>query len=148
IESVPPGAEVTFDGTRLAGTTPMTVDHVPVGTRHEIKVEKVRFKPYVETVDLPREGGEVAVRAVLSPITGTLRVVTQPDGAGIWIDGVRRGIAPTTIEGLDISATKRLELRLKDHQPYTQELTWPDNGRIDINQRLVRAASLDLVPPR
>ena len=40
VDSVPAGAEVTFDGTRLAGVTPMTIDHVPVGTRHEVKVAR------------------------------------------------------------------------------------------------------------
>jgi hypothetical protein len=35
-------------------------------------------------------------------------------------------------------ATKRLELRLQDYQPYVQELTWPSNGQIDIDARLQR----------
>ena len=33
------------------------VDSVPVGTRHEIKVELARHKVYTETVDIPKNGG-------------------------------------------------------------------------------------------
>jgi hypothetical protein len=138
IESVPAGAEVTFDGTRLAGSTPMTVDSVPTGTRHEIKVELARHKPYIETVDVPKRGGEVPVNAVLSLIAGKLRVITEPDGAEIRIDGQVKGYAPKTIEGIDMANAKQLELRLPDYQPHIQALTWPDNGEININQKLVR----------
>jgi hypothetical protein len=138
IESVPPGAEVTFDGTRLAGTTPMTVESVPVGTRHEVKIELARHKPHTEAVDTPRRGGEVPVKAFLTPITGKLTVITDPDGAEIWIDGKLRGRAPMTITDIDMSSANNLELRLKDYQPYVQTLRWPDNGRIDINQKLLR----------
>jgi serine/threonine protein kinase len=138
VESVPPGAEVIFDGTRLAGTTPRTIPSVPISTRHEIKVQKARYQPYVEMVDIPRDGGQVRVSARLSPIVGKLRVVTQPDGAEIWVDGTSRGRAPMTIDGLDIATAKRLELRLQDYQPYVQDLVWPDNGQITIDRKLVR----------
>jgi hypothetical protein len=136
IESVPAGAEVVFDGTRLAGSTPMTVDSVPVGTRHEIRVELARHKPYVETVDIPKNGGEVPVKAMMIPITGKLRVISTPDGAEIWIDGKLRGRAPMTIADIDMGSAKLVELRLKDHKPYQQSLTWPANGEINIDAKL------------
>jgi hypothetical protein len=138
IESVPPGAEVVFDGTRLAGTTPMTVDSVPVGTRHEIRVELARHKAYTEMVDIPKAGGEVPIKAMMTPITGKVRVITQPDGAEIWIDGKLRGRAPTTINDIDMASAKVLELRMKDYKPYTQSLEWPANGEINIDQKLQR----------
>jgi len=138
IESVPPGAEVVYDSTRLTGTTPMTVDSVPVGTRHEIRVELPRHKPHVETIDVPKTGGEQSVTAVMEPITGKLRVVSQPDGAEIYIDGQLRGRAPTTINDIDMASAKKLELRLKDYRPYLVDLTWPANGEIDIDHKLER----------
>ena len=136
IESVPPGAEVVYDNTRLAGTTPMTVDSVPVGTRHEIRVELPRHKPHVETVDVPRTGGEQSVTAVMEPITGKLVVNTEPKGAEIYIDGALRGRAPTTINDIDMASAKQLELRLKDYRPYIVDLSWPANGQIDIDHKL------------
>jgi hypothetical protein len=115
----------------------MYVESVPIGTRHEIRVELPRYKPYVETVDIPKNGEEVPVKAMMTPITGKLRVITQ-DGAEIWIDGKLRGRAPATIADIDMSSAKTLELRLKDHQPYVQTLQWPANGEINVNQKLQR----------
>jgi hypothetical protein len=137
IESVPPGAEVTFDGTRMAGATPLTIDSVPTGTRHDVRIELGRHKPYTETVDIPKKGGEVSVRGTLEPITGKLTVITQPDGADIVIDGVSRGRAPKTIPDIEMSSAKKLELRLNGYEPVIVDLTWPANGMISINQKLV-----------
>jgi hypothetical protein len=138
VESVPPGAEVTFDGTRMAGATPYTIDSVPVGTRHEVEIRLPRHKLHTETVDIPKKGGEVLVKGIMEPITGKLRINTIPDGADIYIDGVRRGRAPMTISDIDMASAKSVELRLKDYEPYKQDLVWPDNGEISIQQKLVR----------
>jgi len=138
IESVPSGAEVLYDGTRLAGSTPMTVDSVPVGTRHEIRVELAHHKPHVETVDVPKTGGEQAITAVMVPITGKIVVNTMPGGADIYLDGQPRGRTPTTLNDIDMAATKRLEIRLKDYRPYVQDLAWPANGEISIDKKLER----------
>ena len=138
IESVPSGAEVLYDGTRLAGTTPMTVDSVPVGTRHEIQVELARHKPHTETVDVPKTGGEQSITAVMVPVTGKLVINTIPGGADIYIDGQPRGRTPTTINDIDMAAAKRLEIRLKDYRPYVQDLVWPANGEISIDHKLER----------
>ena len=137
VESNPPGAEVSYDGQRLSGETPMTIDAIPVGTRHEIKVEFPRHTPYVETVDIPRTGGEVPVSAILKPITGKLVVDSVPDGADVYINGQPRGRTPTTLTDIDMDSVKKLELKLKGYQDYEQNLAWPANGQIAIEAKLV-----------
>jgi hypothetical protein len=74
----------------------------------------------------------------MDPITGKLRVVTTPDGADIYIDGQLRGRSPKTVDGIDMTSAKTLELRLKDYQPVVINLTWPGNGEINIDQKLVK----------
>ena len=138
VESVPMGAEVSYDGTKLSGLTPMTIDQVPNGTRHEIKVELARHRAFVDSIDVPKTGGEVQVNAVMKPITGKLVVNSTPANAEIWIDGQLRGRAPTTIADIDMASARTLELRLKDYQPYTQKLEWPASGEIDIDHKLQR----------
>ncbi|MGE0547990.1 MAG: protein kinase [Kofleriaceae bacterium] len=136
VESEPRGAEVSYDGTRFTKPTPLTIEGVPVGTRHEIRVELPRHKPHVETVDIPNGGGEVAVVAKLEPINGKLIVNSQPGGAEIWIDSQFRGRTPTTINDVDMNAARRIELRLQDHQIWARDLEWPDDGRLEIDARL------------
>jgi hypothetical protein len=138
IESKPSGAEVSYDGTRLAGATPMTIEAVPVGTRHEIKIELARHAAHVETVDIPKRGGEVSVAADLHAIRGKLVVNTAPGGADVYIDGQLRGHTPTTITDIDMDSARRLELRLKGYHDLEQDLLWPANGEIDVDRKLAR----------
>ncbi len=139
IDSVPAGAEVTFDGTRLTEKTPVTVEGVPVGSRHEVKVELARHKAYSDAeVDVPKQGGEVNVMALLKPVTGKLKINSQPGGAEIWVNGQQRGRTPTTINDVDMDSSRRIELRLKDYAPYVQDLDWPSSGEINIDARFKR----------
>ena len=114
----------------------MTVDSVPVGTRHEIRVELPRHKPYVETVDIPKTGGEQSVTAVMEPITGKLVVTRSPTAPRSTSTAQLRGRAPTTINDIDMASAKKLELRLKDYRPYIAGPHWPANGEIDIDHKL------------
>jgi hypothetical protein len=138
IESVPPNADVLFDGTRLNEKTPLTIDKVPVGTPHQIRVEYLRHQAYEETIDVPRKGGQISVTATLKPITGKILVNTVPPNAEVHINGQLRGRSPTTINGIDMNSAKRLEIRLKDYQPYVQDLVWPAEGKIQIDIKLTR----------
>jgi len=123
----------------VAGVTPQTLPfELQAGTRHEIRVELAKHKKHVENVDIPSSGGEVAVNAIMDPITGRLRVVTTPAGADVILDGTVRGRTPLTINDIDMGSAKHLELRLKEYSPYIQTLAWPPNGEIDIDQKLVR----------
>jgi hypothetical protein len=138
IESVPPGGEVIFNGSRLTDKTPLTVEGIPPGTRHEIRVEMPRHQPHVETVDIPKTGGEMSVTAVMKPMTGKIVLNSQPGEAEIWINGQLRGRTPTTLNDIDIGAAKKLELRLKGYQPFVTDLAWPSNGQITLDVKLQR----------
>jgi hypothetical protein len=97
VDSRPPGAEVFVDG-KPRGRTPLSVDlaagahRLEVGTRSNPRVIPVsiaagaRVQQYVE---LP----EVAER-------GELRVVSDPPGARVVVDGTPRGVAPITVTDL------------------------------------------------
>jgi hypothetical protein len=138
VASEPPGATITYDGTRLVQTTPYTIDPVPIGVHHDVKVELAGYKPYSETIDVPKDGSEVQVSALLKPVTGTLRIVTNPDGADILINDQLRGRSPMTLTDIDMSSAKTLELRLKGYRPVSQNLAWPASGEIDVQVPLTR----------
>jgi hypothetical protein len=108
-----------------------------VGTPHVIRVEYLRHQPYEETIDIPKKGGEISVTATLKPITGKILVNSVPPNAEIHINGQLRGRTPATVNGIDMESAKRLELRLKDFQPYVQDLAWPADGKITIDVKLV-----------
>jgi hypothetical protein len=145
VDSGPAGANVRFDGTLLSQKTPLTIDRVPVGRRHVIRIELAHYEPFEETVDIPARGGEVQVSARLLAVTGKVIVETSPPYAEIWINGELRGRsgaagAPTTLS-IDRDSARSLELRLKDYQPVQRELgpqSWSSDGKLRISVKLSR----------
>ena len=136
VESVPSGADVLFDGTRLVEKTPLNIDGAKVGSRHTIRIELARHSAFEDSVDIPKAGGEVAVTAMLKPITGKILVDSVPSNAEVHINGQLRGRTPTTIPDLDMASARKLEIRLKGYQPFVQDLVWPADGKIQIIAKL------------
>jgi hypothetical protein len=128
VVSVPTGADVTFDGTLLTDRTPLTIDIVPVGTRHKITVSLRHYQPYTEEVSIPKTGGTVQMVAQLTSLTGKIVINTTPGGAQIVINGQPRGTTPTTLSSIDIDSTPSIELLHKDFGKYTVPLRWDAAG--------------------
>src|SRR5207247_2462443 len=106
VETIPPGATAFYDETLLSGVTPLTIDKVPVGTRHVIRLDLAGHIHHTETVNMPETGGELQVVAPLTPITGKLRVISHPPGAAILINGELRGLTDRTVTDIDIKSAK------------------------------------------
>ncbi len=88
LESAPPGAGVTVDGT-FAGLTPLLVPLSP-GDRHTISLSKAGYLGASLSLTLAR--GETASRAVtLKPELGEIRFAIEPPEAEILINGQRVG---------------------------------------------------------
>jgi hypothetical protein len=141
VDSVPAGADVLFDGTRMPQRTPLTIPQTPVGTRHTIRIELAHYEPYEEPIEIPHQGGDVAVVATLKSVADKILIESVPSNAEIRIDGALRGRTPATISDIDRDSAKLLELRLKDYQPYQkslQDVTWPADGKLKVYAKLVR----------
>ncbi len=138
VESTPPGAQIFLDGQQVGGVTPFTIPGVPVGTRHEIKLTLAHYVGDSKTVDVPPGGGETEVSSFLQTVKGKLKIVSTPSGAEIRLDNQNKGLTPKTITDVDMTSAKHLDLRLKDYQVFTKDLTWPDSGEIDIDAKLVK----------
>ena len=97
MQSSPAGVEVFVDGVSR-GMTPATVS---VSAGSHILELRGRGVPRVIPLQVPA-GGQVSqyLEFVDTPTTGMLVVHSQPVGANVTVDGVPRGVAPITIEGL------------------------------------------------
>jgi hypothetical protein len=134
LESVPSGAAVSFDGTLLIGATPMTIDRVPVGTRHRITIQLPHYKAETRDVDIPN-GQEVSIMVQLTTLKGTILVNTVPAGAEIRINGQVRGVTPTKISEVEIESTQSIELRHRDFPPHEVVLKWQADGVAAVDYR-------------
>lgn len=94
----PEGAEVSVNGTPR-GKSPLTVPGIPKG------VATVRFSmPGYKTEEREMSvaaGEETSVSIVLKPLPASLRVVSSPEGARVYVDGEYCGVAPLDLPGLD-----------------------------------------------
>jgi hypothetical protein len=117
----------------------MKIDEVPVSTKHQIRLELDHYKPVTQDADVSSSGNEVRVLALLDRIRGKIRFDSQPSGAEIRLNDRLRGHTPATLSDIDMESAKTIELRLKDYQPYLQQLDWPTTGEITISKKLERS---------
>lgn len=102
IASTPAGAAVTVDGTSK-GTTPVTVTGLSAGI-HTVHLSLQGYDEAIQTATITA-GQTATLTATLkvssSPAgSGSLQIISTPDGAVVSVDGGSQGITPTTVSGL------------------------------------------------
>ena len=135
IDSTPPGATVTVDGTVLPDLTPARFATAP-GARHEIVVELAGHKPHKDAVLVPDGGGQLRVFAFLPAITVRLRIVTTPPGADVYFGEQLKGRTPLDLSDLDPASAREIEVRLKDYPPEKRTITWEGKTEQTVEIRL------------
>lgn len=114
IYSSPSGAQVYLDGADL-GRTPL--DRVVVRGGGTLRLEKPDYLP------LERALGEKDTRLDLRlvPAPYSVRVTTEPSGASLWLDGVKVGSSPRTVQ-VSGPGRHQIEVRLDGYEPWTSGL--------------------------
>ncbi|MBQ9755327.1 MAG: PEGA domain-containing protein [Lentisphaeria bacterium] len=97
ITSSPSRARVIVDGTEL-GETPLTLERAE--GKYVIRVERAGCNPEERNVRISR-GQKDKIHVKLGQKPGGVRVTTTPAGAELFINGVKRGVTPCTVEALD-----------------------------------------------
>ncbi len=138
VDSVPAGAAVSVDGNVLPNITPLTINNLPAGTSHDLVLTLTRHKKYTTKIEVPKTGGVIPVTAIMTPITGTLRVTSIPPGAELHINGQFRNRTPCTISDVDMEGVKQIELRLKEYTPQKVQLNWPEKAELDVEVKMTK----------
>ncbi|WP_319377837.1 PEGA domain-containing protein [uncultured Methanocorpusculum sp.] len=102
VTSSPSGATATDSGTGNTITTPGTFTIYTTGTPvdHYITVSKAGYYDYHYNAGYVFTVGDyVTVNAILIPIptNGYLYISSNPSGAIVYVDGVYKGVSPTTV---------------------------------------------------
>ncbi|MEP6782068.1 MAG: PEGA domain-containing protein, partial [Acidobacteriota bacterium] len=98
VQSRPPGANVSIDGSRR-GVTPLTVS-LKSGA-HVLEVQVGKSEPRVIPLTI-QANAQTAQYIELQGVqaTGSLEIKSEPSGARVMIDGQPRGTTPATIRDL------------------------------------------------
>ena len=95
VSSVPPGAEIVLDQTRVIGTTPQRVA-LPCGHPVELMVRKPHLVPATHAITPTPEGA--GVQFVLVRQTFLVKVSSTPPGATVTLGGKSLGVTPTMVK--------------------------------------------------
>ena len=138
VESIPPGAEVTFDGV-FQGETPLTIAvAISSPPPHSMIVTLRGYLPYTKNLqENPPVGQTVSVVARLEPVTpfGTLVVTSSPPGALVTVDGGSGQQAPWTYQGIS-SGPHVVQAFLSGYQPFSTQVIIPEGGSATVNAML------------
>ncbi len=99
VKASPEGARVIVGGLPR-GPAPVIVEDLPEG-EVDVRIEAEGHRPFVGRAAIS-PGKAFALSAVLEPLPGSIRVVTTPPGATVYLDDRRIGTSPTTV--LDLAA--------------------------------------------
>ncbi len=135
IESSPAGAVVTVDGQALSEPTPARFVTRPAA-RHELVVTLAGHQPHRDVVLVPDSGGQLKVFAFLPPMTVTLRVLTTPAGAEVYIGDQIKGRTPLELTGLSPEALRTIDVRHKDFLLETRTLDWTGKSEQTVEIKL------------
>jgi len=95
--SEPPGAEVLVDGS-LKGRTPLRISDLDPGS-YQFEVRKQGRTSYRQSADL-EANADYTMKVSLPLMVNSLRVLSQPDGVDIKLNGVPKGRTPLTLSQL------------------------------------------------
>lgn len=120
IASIPEGAEVFLDGTKV-GRTPLR-NLLVKGRPSKVRVEKEDFLPEEHALG----ADETSVELKLRPAPWKTAVRSDPEGAEVFLDGELRGVTP--LPDLEVPAEGRhvLELRQVGYEAWSQTLSRKD----------------------
>jgi serine/threonine protein kinase len=145
VKSNPPGAQVFLDGEELGTLTPTVIKDVTAGEKHEIKVAKKGFKPWVKTVE-PEDNKPLSIEVPLERLLTTIIVKSTPSGASVFLDGVEhKEPTPTVIEQVTAGENHEIKVAKKGFKPWVKTMEPEDNKPLPIEVPLERLLTVIVV---
>jgi hypothetical protein len=124
------GADVKIDGVGR-GTVPTVID-LPAG-RHQVDVSKAGFKEWTQWFDLAEgEHHTHDVGLARAEAAAGALLVTSDAGGDVYVDGVRKDVAPAIITGVP-AGDHVIEVRKDGLQPWRQNVTVPAGQQVKVS---------------
>jgi serine/threonine-protein kinase len=149
VESEPPGAQVTLDG-EDRGQTPLELAEVAFGD-HEVGLALKGYEEQSLDVSLSAETPTAELHAELArrqptSTSGTVRFVSVPPGAAVFVDGRRIGITP--LDGVRLKAGDHdVSFTLDDHDRWAGQVRVAAGRRLNVERELSPSAPETPPPP-
>ncbi len=113
-----PDVEISLNGVPR-GTAPCTIDRIPAG-EVELSASAKGYKPYIRKMRLS-EGELQAITVQLEVRPASLKVVSIPDKARVYIDNAFSGTTPLDVAEIDAGA-HRVRVEMKGYDPNARNI--------------------------
>ncbi len=124
VRFTPAKAQVSVDGRRVRGSSPLTISDVGPG-QHEVVVSAAGFETIARTIEVAEgQTTPIAVNLVaLPPEFADVDVVTSPGGAAVLVNGRPVGRSPVEGLRLEMGVRYRFVVRKDEFAEWTGTLT-------------------------
>jgi hypothetical protein len=98
----PPDAQLLLDGAQVKDSDDpqWSEPRLSAGSEHVLTARKDGYAEQSLALTLSR-GEQRALTLTLAPVTSELTILSSPSGAQVYIDGVRKGVTPAYLPGID-----------------------------------------------
>ena len=135
ITSTPSNTRIYLDG-KEAGTTPATLNSVPVGA-HEIEIKARGHEEWKKSI-IVKKDKEISLNAALQVNIGSISIESVPENAKIILDGNNIGTAPERLTDITVG-THEVEIVLDGY------VTWKKTIKVKAEKDISLTADLEKV---
>ena len=100
VDSFPQKSDVYLDGVKK-GVTPIAINGLQLG-EYEIQVKHDGYRTFTQSVSITKDKPKITVIANLEHVTFVLQVSSYPTEAEVYVDGIKKGLTPITIDDLPL----------------------------------------------
>lgn len=138
--SDPKGSEVRIVGIKGMKLSPASFAGLDPRKPYSIEVRRQGYKVWKEIVRFQEGNRSLQAVAVLSPLTATFELSSEPENADVFVNKVHRGKTPLVIKKLSLTKPIGLSLKAKGYKTFNETLRL--KGRAFHRRRIV------LIPKR
>jgi hypothetical protein len=127
VRTDPPGATIRIGERTIDDRTPAVVADLALDEPLVLVVELEGYEAANDVVILA-DAAPAERSFELQAATVSMVITSLPAGATISVDGVEKGTAPQTVDGLDRSRSYAVTASLDGHQPADQTVRWNEDS--------------------
>ncbi|HPP44146.1 MAG TPA: PEGA domain-containing protein [Caldisericia bacterium] len=117
----PKGALIYLDGENIGKKSPSTINKIPFG-KHIITLKIFGYKDEDIEIELSLSNRKISINKVLTQITSTIQIESEPEGARILFDGDDiNKLTPSVIENIPYGYHK-ISLYKAPYVPFDEEI--------------------------
>jgi len=135
IDSIPPGASVTVNGTAIDAPTPISIPVAP-NQPNTIRLELEGYEPWEEQAVIVPLGETFRIRPRLAALVASLSVITHPDGAEVFVDDERLGVTPLERADLRPGKGRLLTVRKEGYRSLSMRIDLDVERPLTIDRQL------------